>query len=336
MSQELTYTNILQLATGFWASKTLLSAAELGIFTELAKGPLDCQTLTQRLGLHPRSAQDFFDTLVSLRMLERRDGIYSNTPETDLFLDRKKPSYIGGLLEMMNARLYPFWGSLTEGLRTGLPQNEAKHGGNFFESLYADPDRLRDFLRAMTGMSRGSVLALANAFPWHKYKTFVDLGTAQGDCAVQVALAHTHLDGIGFDLPPVQNVFEEHVIQSQLQDRLRFIAGDFFQQDLPTADVHILGHVLHDWNLQERQLLIRKSYEALPEDGSLIVYESFIDDDRRENILGLLTSLNMLIETPTGSNFTAAECTLWMQETGFRHIYQENLAGPESMVVGIK
>src|SRR5436190_9945617 len=133
---------IMQLGFGFWGSKTLLSAIELGVFSELAGADgLDGETLRDRLGLHPRSATDFFDALVALDMLARNDGRYANTPATELFLDRAKPSYQGGMLEMMNARLYEFWGSLTEGLRTGAPQNEAKDGMNFFEVLYSDPDR---------------------------------------------------------------------------------------------------------------------------------------------------------------------------------------------------
>ena len=113
-------------------------------------GSLDGEALRERLGLHPRSATDFFDALVALGMLDRTEDGYANTPSTDLFLDRAKPSYLGGMLEMANARLYPFWGSLTEGLKTGSPQNEAKDGENFFEELYADPDRLAQFARAMS------------------------------------------------------------------------------------------------------------------------------------------------------------------------------------------
>jgi hypothetical protein len=335
MSQKLTSAGILQLAMGHLASKALLSAVELGVFTELAKGSIDCQTLAQRLGLHPRGARDFFDTLVSLQMLERHEETYSNTAETDLFLDRKKPSYIGGWLEILN-RSYNLFGSLTEGLRTGQPQNETKQGGDFFASPYADPTRLREFLLAMTGVSRDSSLAVASKFPWHKYRTFVDVGTAQGDCAVQVALAHAHLSGRGFDLPPVQPVFDEYVIQFGLQDRLRFTAGDFFQQDLPEADVLIMGHILHNWNLQEKQLLICKAYESLPDNGALIVYESIIDDDRHENTAGLLMSLGMLMLTPGGFDYTGADCASWMRAAGFRHTSVEHLAGPESMVVGIK
>ena len=113
--------SILQVGLGFWGSKTLLSAVELAIFTELAKGPLGAGALTQRLGLHSRGARDFFDALVALGFLKRAGDQYSNTPETDLFLDRAKPSYLGGILEMANARLYHSWGSLTEGLKTGSP-----------------------------------------------------------------------------------------------------------------------------------------------------------------------------------------------------------------------
>src|SRR5579862_2923718 len=185
---------IMQVGLGFWASKTLLSAVEMELFTELAKHPEDLETLQGRLGLHPRSARDFFDALVALKFLERRDGRYYNTPSTDFFLDKRKPSYIGGVLEMANHRLYPFWGQLTTALRTGLPQNETKDGGpDPFAALYADPARLKEFLQAMTGVSRGANLAIARQFPWKKYRTTVDVGTAQGDLITQVALANPHL-----------------------------------------------------------------------------------------------------------------------------------------------
>src|SRR6187402_1049902 len=171
---------ILQTGLAFWPAKTLLSAIELGLFTELAGGPHAYEALRTRLGLHTRSARDFFDTLVALGFLSRDGDRYANTRETDLFLDRNKPSYVGGILEMANARLYPFWNHLTEALKTGLPQNEVKQGGDFFAGLYADADRLASFLKAMTGISMGSAMAIATKFPWQRYKSFADIGTAQG------------------------------------------------------------------------------------------------------------------------------------------------------------
>src|SRR5262252_1678505 len=124
--------HILQTGLAFWASKTLLSAVEMEVFTELARGPESLEALTGRLGLHPRSSRDFLDALVSLGFLERKDGHYSNTRSTDLFLDRRKPSYIGGILEMANKRLYPYWSRLTIALRTGERQNEEPGEEDFF------------------------------------------------------------------------------------------------------------------------------------------------------------------------------------------------------------
>jgi O-methyltransferase domain/Dimerisation domain len=328
---------ILQTGLAFWPAKTLLSAIEMGLFTELAGGPERFDDLRGRLGLHPRSARDFLDTLVALGFLTRDGDRYANTGETNLFLDRRKPSYVGGILEMANHRLYPFWGHLTEALRTGLPQNEVKTGGpGIFETLYADPARLKEFLAAMTGISHGANLAIARSFPWKDYRTFVDVGTAQGDLAVQVVRANPHLQGHGFDLPEVAPIFEGYVAAAGVGDRLSFLPGSFFEQPLPKADVVMMGHILHDWDLPTKKMLIGKAFDALPAGGAFIVYEAIIDDDRSKNAFGLMMSLNMLIETPGGFDYTGADCTGWMREAGFASTRVEPLVGPDSMVIGVK
>ena len=328
---------IMQTGLAFWPAKTLLSAIEMGLFTELASGPAYFDALSGRLGLHSRSSRDFLDTLVALGFLHRDGEQYSNTAETDLFLDRNKPSYIGGILEMANQRLYPFWGNLTEALRTGQPQNEIRSGGpGLFEKLYADPARLQLFLAAMTGMSHGANLTIARKFPWKDYKTFADIGTAQGDLAAQVAAANPHLTGIGFDLPEVAPIFEPYVARVGVADRLRFQPGDFFSQELPKVDVIMMGHILHDWDLPTKKMLIRKAFESVPPGGALIVYEAIIDDDRSKNAFGLMMSLNMLIETPGGFDYTGADCSGWMREAGFSSTRVQPLVGPDSMVIGIK
>jgi hypothetical protein len=335
--EQLTPDHILQVGLGFWASKVLLSAVELELFTELAKQPKTLDEVSARLGLHARSARDFMDALVALGFLERRDGTYYNTPSTDFFLDQRKPSYIGGGLEMANRRLYPFWGDLTVALRTGQPQNEASRGGpDLFASLYADPRRLRGFLKAMTGLSRGANQAIARQFHWQDYHTAVDVGTAQGDLICQVLLANPHLSGVGFDLPEVGPIFEDYAQELGLSGRVQFSGGSFFDQPIPSADVVMMGHILHDWDLPTKQMLVRKAYEALPAGGAFIVYDSIIDDDRSRNAFGLMMSLNMLIETPGGFDYTGADCCGWMQEAGFHSARVEHLVGPDSMVVGIK
>jgi hypothetical protein len=238
---------------------------------------------------------------------------------------------------MANQRLYGFWGHLTEALRTGQPQNEVKGGGKgMFETLYADPARLKLFLAAMTGISHGANMAIAQAFPWKHHQTYVDVGTAQGDLAAQIALANPHLRGFGFDLPEVAPIFEEYVAALGLAERVTFKPGSFFEHDIPTADVITMGHILHDWDLPTKKMLIRKAFDALPAGGALIVYEAIIDDDRSKNAFGLMMSLNMLIETPGGFDYTGADCAGWMKEAGFASTRVEPLVGPDSMVIGVK
>ncbi len=336
MTQEITPDAIMQLGFGYWGSKTLLSAVELGLFTELAKGPLTLEATQLRLGLHERGARDFLDALTALGMLKREQGLYSNTPATELYLDRAKPTYIGGMLEMMSARLYRFWGDLTEGLKTGLPQNEAKHGGDLFDTLYSDPKRLEQFLSAMTGLSLGIARAIAQKFPWSQYQTFVDVGAAQGGLPVVLTQTHQHLKGTGADLPIVGPIFEKYVASHGLQERLRFASLNFFQEPLPKADVIVMGHILHDWDLETKKMLVRKAYDALPPGGALLLFEAIIDDDRKQNAFGLLMSLNMLIETRGGFDYTGADGQAWMREAGFKETRVEHLSGPDSMVIGVK
>ncbi|MBO0733703.1 MAG: methyltransferase [Methylocapsa sp.] len=336
MTEALTPAHIFRTGFGFWEAKTLLSAVELGLFTELAKGDADLPALSRKIGLHDRAARDFLDALVALKLLEREDGRYRNTAETNLFLDKAKPSYVGGLLEMANARLYGSWGLLTEALKTGQNQNEAKDKDDLFAALYADPERLRGFLAAMSGVSFAAANAIAKKFPWANYKSFADIGCAQGMLPITIARAHPHLSGAGFDLPEVKPIFEEFAARHGLSGRVKFLPGNFFADPLPQADVIIMGHILHDWDFSQKRMLLQKAYDALPKGGALIVYEALIDDERRENAFGLLMSLNMLIETKGGFDFTGADCQGWMREADFSETRVEPLAGPDSMVIAIK
>ena len=188
----------------------------------------------------------------------------------------------------------------------------------------------------MTAISRKANLAIASKFPWSRYRTAVDVGTAQGDLIVQVAKAHQHVTGGGFDLPQVAPIFEQYVAANGLGERLRFHPGDFFHDALPEADVIMMGHILHDWNLEEKKHLLRSAHAAVPDGGAVVVYDSVIDDDRSKNAFGLLASLNMLIETRGGFDYTGSACMGWMKQVGFREARVEHLYGPDSMVVGVK
>jgi cyclopropane fatty-acyl-phospholipid synthase-like methyltransferase len=256
-----------------------------GSFPKLARGTLDADTLRQRVGVHPRGARDFFDTLVALHMLERHDGLYSNTPETD---------------------------------------------------YYEDPARMKLYLGAMTGLSMAANQAIAREFPWANYRSFSDIGTAQGGLAVQVALAHPHVVGIGVDFAPVRPAFQEYIPSFGLDQRLRFEGADYRTDPLPAVDVSVMGHILHNEDRDGKRELIAKAYATLPPDGVLLVHEALIDDERRVNTFGLLLSLHMLVATPGGFDYTGAECCRWMREAGFRETSVKHLVGPDSMVLARK
>lgn len=326
---------ILDIGYAFWKSKALLSAVELGLFTELGGGALGWEELAEQLGVHPRGARDFFDALVALELLDRdTQGRYSNLPHCAPYLDRQNQSYLGGRLDHLNSRLYRLWGDLTKALRSGEPQSDLGTGG--YAALYSDGPTSEKFLQAMSGGSLLPALALARAFPWRSYRTVIDVGAAQGCVPVEVARAHPHLSGGGFDLPPVEPVFARFVRAHDMEQRLRFYPGDFLKDELPPADVFIMGRILHNWDLPTKLMLLQKAYRALSPGGALIVYDTLIDDARRYEAGALLASLNMLIETAGGFEYTAAECIGWMRDCGFDEMRVEPLDGRESAVIGVK
>jgi precorrin-6B methylase 2 len=333
--------HIMQVGMGFMGSKTLLSAVELELFTRLGAGGMTGSELAEELGLDARAVPDFPDALVALGLLDRDgdgpDALYRNTDATAAFLDKNSPTYIGGLLEMANARLYPFWGDLTEGLRTGQPQNEIKRTGRaMFEELYSDPARLEQFMRAMTGVSMGGFAALAEAFDFSRYETLCDVGGATGQLSVIVARRHPHMRCTSFDLPVVEPIAQRTIEAAGLSDRVTTAAGDFFADPLPKADVITMGLILHDWNLERKMHLIRAAYDALPEGGAFVVIENIIDDARRANVFGLMMSLNMLIEFGDAFDFTGADLTRWCTEAGFKSVEIVPLVGPTSAGIAYK
>lgn len=332
---------ILQTAFAFWSSKVLLTAVEFGVFTKLGDRRISGAELGAELGLHQRGTSDFFDALVAMQFLGREgngpSGKYHNTPAGALYLDGNSPRYIGGILVMLNARLFRFWNDLPEALRTGLPQNEVRHGQKgVFEELYKELPRLEQFMGAMSGLSRFNFEALAAKFDFSKFRTLCDVGGATGLLCIEAARKNPDLHCISFDLPPVEPIAQKHIAVAGLRDRITTASGDFFKDPLPRADVITMGMILHDWNLEKKMHLIRSAYEALPPGGAFIAVEALIDDARRENVFGLLMSLNMLIEFGDAFDYSGADFRGWCSEVGFRRFEVLPLAGASSAAVAYK
>ena len=340
-NQQLDPGPILQTAFAFWSSKVLLTAVEFGVFAKLGNRRITGVELGAELGLHPRGISDFFDALVAMNFLDREgDGPsakYFNTPAGALYLDSSSPRYVGGWLVMLNDRLFKFWHDLPEALRTGRPQNEVKHSQKgMFEELYEELPRLEQFMGAMTGLSRINFEAFAAKFDFSKFRTLCDVGGATGLLCIEAAKKHPHLRCISFDLPPVEPIARKHIAAAGLSDRIGTVAGDFFNDPLPKADLITMGMILHDWNLEKKMHLIRAAYDALPPNGALVAIEALIDDARRENIFGLLMSLNMLIEFGDAFDYSGSDFRKWCGEVGFKRFDVIHLAGASSAAIAYK
>lgn len=331
----------MEIGTAFWPSKTLLAATNMGLFTQLAGGGLSGREIASRLGLHERGRYDFLDALVALGFLTREgikeSSVYHNSPEADLFLVKGKPTYIGGILEMCNNRNYRFMADLEEALKTGKPQNEVKTGGKpVFEMLYEDPAKMREFIMAMAGIQMGNFAMYSKVFDFSGYQTHCDVGGSGAHLSTQVAMNNPHMQCTSFDLPVVTPVAKEVIDGFGLSDRITITEGDFFKDELPKADVITMGNILHDWGKEDKKTLIKKAYDALPEGGSFVVIENIIDDDRSKNVFGLMMSLNMLIETDEGYDFSGADFDELAKEAGFKETRIMPLTGPASAAIAIK
>jgi hypothetical protein len=238
---------------------------------------------------------------------------------------------------MLNARLFGFWNHLGEALKTGQPQNEIKLTGQpMFAELYSDDARLGEFLRAMSGLQTANFVLLADKFDFSRYRTVSDAGGSLALLSRTLAVRHPHLRFQSVDLPPVRPHAEKAIDAAGLSDRITVVDGDFFKDPLPRADVVTMGNILHDWNLDKKLHLIRNAYSALPDGGALIAIENIIDDARRENVFGLLMSLNMLIEFGDAFDYTGADFRNWCSTVGFTRFEMIPLAGPSSAAVAYK
>ncbi|TYB60573.1 methyltransferase [Nonomuraea sp. PA05] len=316
--------------TAFCTAKVVLSALELRVFAVLAERSLTGAELTERLALHPRAARDFFETMVSLGLLLRKDGRYCNSAAAEQYLDPGKPSYVGGFLERSDRVLYPAWGDLTVALRTGRPRVESA-----FREMLADPDRLTSYLGMMDALSTMLAPRIARAFDWSGVKTYADVGGARGNLAGRIAAEHPHLNVHVFDLPPMEQPFREHVARLGVADRATFHPGDFFADPLPEADVLTIGHVLHNWAPDERRMLVKKAFQSISPGGALLVYDRMLADEPTDPE-NLVISLDMLLTTEGGSEYLVGECREYVEEAGFVFESVRQLGEYDTLVVARK
>ncbi|MCG5218872.1 acetylserotonin O-methyltransferase [Streptosporangium sp. KLBMP 9127] len=321
-----------RLGTAYFGRKVVITAAELGVFTVLADSPADEESIRKALGLHGRGLRDFLDALVSLGMLDRDGTLYRNTAVSDHYLNQSRSSYAGAFLASADKR----WDQLAEALRTGEPQNRWGSGPKMFTEQYRTTDAWRNFNAGMDYLNGMIGPRLAEAYDWSSTVSVADVGGGRGNLVVPILRRNPALRAVVFDLPAVRPVFEEHAGMLGLADRMTFVGGDFFNDRLPAADVLVFSHVLHDWGQEERRTLLRNAFESLPPGGRVLICDPMIDDDRSGTPNALLTSLNMLMVTPHGSEYTRSECRSLLKEAGFDGLRQVPLGSNNTLVIGLK
>lgn len=335
---------IMKIGMGFWASKIVLTAVKFELFTRLAeRRELSASEIKQVLDLHcsDRNLYDFLDSLTVLGFLERTGVLetakYSNSFDTAVFLDKKKPSYIGGILELANNRLYHSWGKLENSLSTGIPQNEAANGKDYtFDELYKTPEKLKEFVNAMSSINIGNFTAFAKKFDFANYKTLTDAGGSGALLSILVAKHQPHIDCTSFDLPAIEPIALDNIRQAGVSGQVKTASGDFFTGDIPKADIVVMGNILHDWGEEKKLMLIKKAYDAIPAGGAFVAIENVIDDERRKNVFGMMMSLNMLVQTGKGFDYTFSDFGKWAKQAGFDRTDIIPLAGGASAAVAYK
>ncbi|MDA2812988.1 methyltransferase [Nocardiopsis sp. RSe5-2] len=320
---------ILELAMAFYGSRARMAAVELDLFTRVARGPATADELCADLGIHPRGGEDFLDALVALDLLEREDGRYRCTPESAAHLDAAAPGYVGGYARLADAALYPLWGRLTEALRTGRPQVPEDPA---FLQGYRDPDLADRFMGAMDAVNAEAARAIAAGLDWSGVEVVADFGGARGNLAAGLVRAHPHLKAVCVDLPETAPLFERHMDRLGTTGQVAFHAADLLADPLPRADAVVLGHMLHYFGDGDRTELLRRAAGAVGPSGAVLVYDRMIGGDRRGPALSLLGSLNMLLSSDGGREYTVDECRGWMEEAGLR-VERVGPAGPLDTLV---
>lgn len=331
---------IMATALAFWSSKVLLVAVELGVFDVVDEGATQ-EAVRVALRLGERGVADFLDALVAMGLLQRdgtaADAVYSTTPHTARLLVSGSNDYMGGVLKMTNDRLYPFWAHLEEALRTGQPQNESKRSGaGWYETLYADPAKLEQFMSAMAGYQIFNFRRLVERFDFSAHESFCDIGGASGALAIEVARAHPSVRCATFDLPAVAPIAQRNIDAERVAGKVEVRSGNFWTDELPQADVLCMGNILHNWSSDEKTALIAKAHGALPRGGVLLALEHVVDDDRRGPLPSLLMSLDMQIESVAGFEATRSQFRAWCADAGFSSVSFLPLVGSTCAVTATK
>lgn len=330
-------TPVLDALDGFRRSKAMFAALELGIFEKLQRGPSRADDVARELNLHPDATERLLDACVGMDLLGKKDGVYSNLPIAASYLVRSSPQALVGYIDYSNRVGYRMWGDLETAIRKGIHLWETTYGlkGDIFAHFFKTDESKRDFLMGMHGMGMLSSPLVARSFDLGKFTHLVDLGGATGHLALEASKRYPKLRATVFDLPPVVAFARSFLSQTPEGKKVELVAGDFFNDPLPEADLFALGRILHDWSLDKIRVLLKKICNRLPSGGGLLIAERLLNADKTGPLRGQLQALNMLVCTE-GKERNASEYKTLLLEAGFKDVQSRETGSVVDATLAVK
>lgn len=330
---------LMELSTAFWAFKTLSTAVDMDIFTRLATTPMTTAELAHWFRIEERPAEMLLTGCAGLGLLTKHNGRYHNSPLAEKFLVRGGHYYFGGFVTMLNRRLYSGWDKLSEAITTNRPTTwDPDKQKSLFEG--SDPGMMQTFWQAMHSLSTFTARSLGEAVDFRPFRKLLDVGGGSGAFDIELCQRYSNLSATVYDLPFVAEIAAERIAEAGLTDRIATHPGDFFaDSSYPGGhDVILLSMIMHDWSEQEDRAILEKCYEALPSGGAVVISELLVNDNKTGPAPAALMSLNMLVETVGGRNYTAAEYRSWLEDIGYRDVRVTSFDAPgaNGAVIGYK
>ena len=328
---------VLQLIEDFRRSKAMFTAVSLGVFDALEGAPATACELADRLSVQVDPLERLLDTCVGLKLLQRLDATYKNEPVASAYLCRTSPRSLSGYILYSNDVLFRLWAHLDDAIREGTPRWTQAFGtdGSIFDHFFRTAEAKQTFLHGMHGLGVLSSPAVVAAFSLAGFRRMVDLGGGTGHLAIAACEKWPELHAIVFDLPQVIETASKHAAQSSAADRVSVLAGDFFRDELPDADLFAMGRILHDWPEEKIRILLAKIYRRLPAGGGILLAEKLLHEDKTGPISAQLQSLNMLVCTE-GKERSLSEYHRLLADAGFVNLQGRMTGCPLDAILGSK
>lgn len=328
---------VLELLEAFRRSKIMFAGVSLGVFDALVESPKEAAELATQLGCDVDAMRRLLESLVGVGLLERTGDHFRNTPAAHEYLTSGSPTRMTGYVQYSNRVMWQMWGNLEGAIQEGTHRWQQTYGwdGPIFSSFFKTEEAMREFLMGMHGFGMITSPKVVSAIDLSRFKRLVDLGGATGHLAMAACQRYPEMRATVFDLPAAIPLAREIAGQSNVAARIDFVAGDFFEDPLPPADLFWLGRIIHDWSEAKIQRLLTKVFEALPSGGAIAVGEKMLFESKDGPRWAQLQDINMLIVTE-GRERSLSEYEELLTKVGFVDIVGCRTPAPLDVVLGIK